>query len=178
MIHDKDRSGWIGASDTHFVMGNWNTKTWTNWWAVKLGIQSAGFENIYTKTGTWFEGRILDTLGVKKRDRQIRMPQYRLRVNLDGEDSIIHEIKTYKKPDFRISPAYWQQAQVEMFAAKKPLEIVAYRLTDDDYTNWLQPIDPDRLSRWPIAYDREWVGCKYLPRLLHLADCLKKGGWP
>ena len=32
MIADHDRSGWIGASDTAFVIGNWKTKTWENWW--------------------------------------------------------------------------------------------------------------------------------------------------
>lgn len=178
MIHDKDRSGWIGASDTSFVMGNWNTKTWANWWAEKLGIQSNHFDTIHTKTGSWYEGKILDAIGVTIRDRQIRIPKYRLRVNLDGETSIIHEVKTHKSPDFKVTKAYWQQAQVEMFAAKKPLEIVAYHLEEEDYINWFRPIDPNRLTHHTIEYDSEWVGCRYLPRLLRLSECLKEGVWP
>lgn len=178
MIHNKDRSGWIGASDTHFVVGNWITLTWANWWAQKLGIHSNHFETIYTKTGTWYEGKVLDALGVTKKDRQIVIPKYRLRVNLDGESTIIHEIKTYKAEKFFVTKQYWQQARVEMFAAKKPLEIVAYRLVEDDYFNWFQPIDLDRISHHPIAYDGEWIECKYLPCLCRLAECLKKGVWP
>lgn len=178
MIHDKDRSGWIGASDTSFVMGNWNTATWAKWWAEKLGIRSNHFETIYTKTGTWYEGKVLDALEVKKRDRQILIPRYRLRVNLDGETRMIHEVKTHKDPDFRVSKAYWQQAQVEMFAAKKPLEIVAYHLEAEDYLNWFRPVDMARLTHHPIPYDTEWIGCQYLPRLMQLSECLKKGGWP
>ena len=26
MITNQDRSGWFGASDTHFITGNWETK--------------------------------------------------------------------------------------------------------------------------------------------------------
>lgn len=178
MIHSKDRSGWIGASDTSFVVGNWNTPTWRAWWAEKLGVTSRSFETIYTKTGSFYEGKILDYLGIKKRDRQIRIPKLRLRVNLDGETAIIHEIKTHKYLRFTVSLPYWRQAQVEMFAAKKRLEIVSYRLTDEDYSDWLLPIDPDRLRRHPIQYDRLWVQQEYLPRLNHLADCLKRGVYP
>ena len=178
MIHSKDRSGWIGASDTSFVMGNWQTSTWANWWSEKLGIKNNHFSTIYTKTGTWYEGKILDFLGVKKRDRQIKVPRLCLRVNLDGETSIIHEVKTHKSEKFHVSLAYWQQAQVEMFAAKKPLEIVAYQLREEDYINWFLPIDPDRITHHPITYDSAWIGEMYLPRLFRLAECLKKGVWP
>lgn len=178
MIHSKDRSGWIGASDTSFVMGNWQTATWANWWAEKLGIKSNRFDTIYTKTGTWYEGKILDFLEIQKRDRQIRIPRLRLRVNLDGETSVIHEVKTYKNGPFRVTSVYWQQAQVEMFAAKKALEIVAYQLSEEDYINWFLPIDPGRLTHHPIAYDSGWISEKYLPRLHYLAECLKKGTWP
>ena len=134
--------------------------------------------NIYTKTGTFYEGKILDYLGIKKRDRQIRIQKLRLRVNLDGETGIIHEVKTHKDFRFTVSLSYWQQAQVEMFAAKKRLEIVSYRLTEDDYSDWLLPIDPDRIKKHPIQYDRLWVHQTYLPRLSHLADCLKRGVYP
>lgn len=178
MIHDKDRSRWFGASDTSRIMGRWNTATFEKFWLEKLGIYKSKFESIPMKTGSYFEGKILDHLGVKRRDRQIRIPSLRLRVNLDGETKIIHEVKTYGKDEFEVSRPYWMQSQVEMFAAKKSLEIVAYRLLEDDYQNWFSPIDPSRLSHHPIDYNKEWVNEKYLPRLEYLADCLKKGVWP
>ena len=37
MIHNQDRSGWFGASDTARIMGNWNTQTFARWWGEKLG---------------------------------------------------------------------------------------------------------------------------------------------
>lgn len=178
MIHDKDRSGWIGASDTARVMGRWDTATFEKFWLEKLGLYRCNYENLSMKTGTYFEEKILGHLGVKRRDRQIRIPALRLRVNLDGETRIIHEIKTYGGDDFKVSRPYWMQAQVEMFSAKKPLEIVAYHLTEEDYQNWLSPIDSDRLSHYPIGYDENWVNEEYLPRLRYLAECLKRGVWP
>lgn len=178
MIHSKDRSGWFGASDTARIMGRWDTETFERFWMEKFGIYKSNFSNLSMKTGTYFEGKILDYLGINRRDRQIRIPSLRLRVNLDGETKIIHEVKTYGKDEFNVSKAYWMQAQVEMFAARKPLEIVAYRLTEEDYQNWLAPIDPGRISHHPIDYDTEWVNGKYLPRLEYLAECLKKGVWP
>lgn len=178
MIHSKDRSGWFGASDTARIMGSWETKTFETFWLEKLGLYRSDFENLSMKTGTYFEGKILDYLKIKKRDRQIRIPALRLRVNLDGEDQTIREIKTCGRLSFSVTRPYWMQAQVEMYAAKKPLEIVAYRLLEEDYQNWMLPIDPDRLSRHPIAYDRDWVENRYLPRLRVLAECLKKGVWP
>ena len=178
MIHSKDRSGWFGASDTARIMGSWETATFEKFWLEKLGLFRSGYESLAMKTGTYFEGKILDAIGVRRRDRQIRITSLRLRVNLDGEDRIIHEVKTYRRELFSVTRPYWMQAQVEMFAAKKPLEIVAYRLSEEDYQNWLCPIDPDRLSRYPVAYDETWVEDRYLPRLRYLADCLKKGVWP
>lgn len=178
MIHDKDRCGWFGASDTAKIMGRWNTATFEKFWLEKLGLYRSSFENLAMKTGTHFEGKILDYLGVSRRDRQIRIPSVLLRVNLDGETNIIHEVKTYGKDDFKVSRPYWMQAQVEMYAARKPLEIVAYRLLDDDYKNWLSPIDPNRLSRHTIEYDRAWVNGEYIPRLCYLADCLRRRLWP
>lgn len=62
----------------------------------------------------------MDSIGVKERDRQIKIRRLRLRVNLDGETDVIHEVKTHRSTVFRVSKANWQQAQVEMFAAKKP----------------------------------------------------------
>ena len=38
MIQSQDRSGYIGASDTSMVVGNWNRKTFEKWWLEKLGL--------------------------------------------------------------------------------------------------------------------------------------------
>ena len=179
MIHSKDRSGWIGASDTSTVCGNWNTKTFRQWWLVKLGVSCNDFESLQMKTGTALEHRILQSIGVKKMDRQIKIRRYRLRVNLDGESrSIIHEVKTHGKEKFKLTKPYWQQAQVEMFAAGKQLEIVAYQLLPEDYENWFLPIDVDRLERIPVEYDPDWIHTVYLPRLLILKNCLVRRSWP
>jgi len=179
MIHNHDRSGWIGASDTYTVMGRWDTKTFEKFWHVKLGLDTSHFETNAMKTGTAFEHKILDAIGVTRRDRQIRRRGLRLRVNLDGEDhDTIYEVKTYGKDSFQISKAYWMQAQVEMYATGKNLQIVAYRLEAEDYGNWLRPIAPERLSFHPVEYDGIWVEEKYLPRLRYLAECLREGRWP
>lgn len=125
------------------------------------------------------EHRILAAMGISRRDRQIKRRRLRLRVNLDGETrEEIHEVKTYGGDQFRVSRAYWMQAQIEMFAAGKPLVIDAYRLEPEDYRNWFRPIDPTRLSAHPVAYDRAWVDTEYLPRLEILAEALRKGVFP
>lgn len=178
MIKNHDRSGWFGASDTSVIMGNWNTETFRKWWLVKLGLRQENFSTIQMQTGTALEHRILDAIGVQKRDRQIKKPRFRLRVNLDGESDIIHEVKTHSSEIFKVTKPYWQQAQVEMFAAQKPLEIVSYRLLPEDYTNWFLPIDIKRLKRHPIDYDSKWLECEYLPRLITLAGFLTRKEWP
>ena len=48
MIASQDRSGYIGASDVQYVIGNWKTKTWEKWWMQKLGINQDHFDNRYT----------------------------------------------------------------------------------------------------------------------------------
>lgn len=179
MIHDQDRSGWFGASDTARIMGNWNTDTFSKWWLVKLGVRKEQFKTEAMETGSALEHRILDALGITKRDRQIRIRRLRLRVNLDGETpDCIHEVKTYGRPFFLVTKPYWMQCQVETFAAGKPCVIDAYRLEPQDYENWFRPIEGSRLSRYPIPYDPDWVRTQYLPRLSYLANCLKKGVWP
>ena len=178
MIHSQDRSGYFGASDTAVIMGSWTTKTFERFWMEKLGLLKNDFSNTAMRAGTAYEHRILDYLGIVQRDRQIILEDFKLRVNLDGETERIHEIKTYKKPSFVVTKPYWQQAQVEMFAAKKPLEIVSYRLTDAEYQNFFLPIDGERIGKHPISYDEQWVECEYKPRLVILADCLRKGVWP
>lgn len=178
MITSKDRSSWIGASDTAMVMANWKTPTWHKWWAVKLGVATNNITTAAMRVGTYYEHPILDALGIRRRDRQIKIRRLRLRVNLDGEDATIHEVKTHSSEIFKVSKSYWQQAQVEMFAARKPLVINAYRVTEEEYKNYFLPIDPERLSEHPIEYDRAWIKEQYLPRLKILARALRKGVYP
>lgn len=164
-------------------MGNWDTDTFARWWNIKLGITESSFGNQYTAAGTAYEHRILDFLGVKKRDRQIRMKKWngyriRLRVNLDGEDDVIHEVKTHKSEKFTVTKAYWMQAQVEMFASGKKLVIDSYRLLPEDYENFFNPIDPRRIWSTPIPYDPDWVHNEYMPRLIYLTKCMKERRFP
>ena len=173
----------MGASDTATIMGSWETATFAKWWNIKLGISESDFSNQYTAAGTAYEHRILDFLGIRKRDRQIRITKWNrhrifLRVNLDGEDDIIHEVKTHKSEKFTVTKAYWQQAQVEMFAAGKSLVIESYRLFPEDYENFFNPIDSNRLGRHSVAYDIHWVHNEYMPRLIYLSKCLKEGRFP
>ena len=58
MITNKDRSGWFGASDTKFIVGNYDTKTFLKWWLTKLGLSENNFSNKYTEAGTAYEHRI------------------------------------------------------------------------------------------------------------------------
>ena len=179
MIHNKSRAGWIGASDTARVMGRWDTVTFARWWLVKMGITANTYRSRELLAGTMYEHRILDAIGVLRRDRQIKRRRLRLRVNLDGETvQMVHEVKTYKREPFKVSAAYWMQCQVEMYASGKACEIVAYHLLEEDYYNFFRPIDPARLSRHPIPYDAEWINNEYLPRLRYLAWCLKRRRTP
>lgn len=177
MIHDTDRVGYIGASDTKYVMGRWNTKTFKNWWDVKTGVAENTVDNIYTRAGNAYEGRILDHLGVENRDRQIIIG--RLRVNLDGEtEDTVVEIKTYKfAKGWKMPKHYWQQCQVEMFAANKKINILyAYGLLEEEYTEYGE-IDPERLRAEIIFYDDEFVK-GYLKRANYLGKCLEEGRFP
>lgn len=178
MIHSQDRSGYFGASDTAVIMGNWTTKTFERFWMEKLGLLKRDFANTAMRAGTEYEHRILDYLGIVQRDRQIIIEDLKLRVNLDGETEIIHEVKTHKKPVFVVTKPYWQQSQVEMFAAGKNLEIVSYQMTESEYKNFFLPIDGRRIGKHQVAYDQQWIECEYRPRLVVLVDCLRQGVWP
>lgn len=186
MIRNHDRSGWFGASDTATIMGNWNTDTFRRWWLVKLGVRKDRVITPAMQCGTAYEHKILDALRVKTRDRQIRIRSLRLRVNYDGESrQLITEVKTHSKPVFKVTKAYWQQCQVEMFASgsglfrkRKFCRIVAYRVTKDELFNFFLPIDENRLTQHNVDYDAEWVEGCYLPRLRYLAKCLSTGHWP
>lgn len=182
MIASQDRSGYFGASDTDKIIGNWKTKTWLQWWMQKLGVNTDHFDNVYTLAGTHFEHRILESLGIPMEfDRQIILEDMLLRVNLDGNTAdCIYECKTYKaEKGFKLPQKYINQVQVQMYATGiHKAEIVAYGLQEADYGNFFRPIDPQRLRRFEIPYDQHWIDTVYLPKLLILADCLKKGVIP
>lgn len=183
MISNHDRSGWIGASDVSFVIGNWKTKTWEKWWMQKLGINTDHFDNRFTIAGTNWEHRILDALHLPdlEKDRQFIIEDIRLRVNLDGNvPTRIKEVKTYQwAKGFKCPKKYRDQVQVQMFGSKiLGADIVAYGLEDADYDNFFRPIDPRRLQAIPVDYDRKWVETVYMPKHLILADCLKRGVFP
>lgn len=192
MITDHDRSGWIGASDVQYVIGNWKTKTWEKWWMQKLGINRDHFDTEYTKAGTHWEHKILDSLGIPdlKKDQQFIIEDLRLRVNLDGNTAgRIYECKTYKT--FGISntvkmlqqgicPAnYRNQVQVQMFGSRIfGADIVAYGLVPEDYQNYLRTVDPGRRKLIPVDYDPRWIETVYLPKHRILAEALKRGVFP
>ena len=185
MIADQDRSGFFGASDTATIMGSWGTKTFRKWWMQKLGLDGSNFTNRAMNAGTAYEHAILDHIGVPRKDHQILLPELKLRVNLDGDGpGRIWEVKTHKadKP-FKVTKAYWQQVQVQMYAKlqeEKVLpvaHIAAYGLTDADYRSFFNDIDPDRLKKYPIEYDPAFIA-QYLKRLEVLRDCLERGVFP
>lgn len=180
MISDKDRSGYIGASDTAYVMRNWNTKTFERWWRVKQGLEENNISTDAMKAGTAYEHKILDALGIAglEKDKQIIIG--RLRVNLDGNtDTKIYEIKTHKagKP-FKVSSDYRMQVNVEMYASGiRSACIVAYALEEADYRNYYRDIDRFRLTYHEIEYDHEFIQ-RYERRMLYLSKCLDEGIFP
>ena len=183
MIKDHDRSGYFGASDVAFIVGNWKTQTWLKWWMQKIGVNRDHFDNQYTLAGTHFEHKILESLGIPglKLDEQIIHEHLRLRVNYDGlTDDCTYECKTYKlEKSWKMPKKYWQQVQVQMYAKGITRgQIVAYGLEAADYDNFLRPIDPKRIKREDIRYDPVWINTEFLPKLRILADCLKKGVLP
>ena len=182
MIHDHDRSGWFGASDVERIVGNWNTKTFENWWLVKEGFRTENFTTDAMLAGTNWERRILEFLHFPMvYDRQILIPELRLRVNLDGEcGETIYECKTYKwENGFKMPKKYLQQVWVQMYATGfRDAYIVTYGLVDEDYRNYYGDLDENRLELFPVDYNEEWIEGTFLPRLRVLADCLEKGKYP
>ena len=183
MIANTDRSGWIGASDVEFVIGNWKTRTWEKWWLKKLGIDNSHVDTVYTRAGNAFEHRVLDSLCIPNliHDRQILLEDILLRVNLDGDDGVTdYECKTYKLANgWKLPGKYIHQVQVQLYASRLfGAQVVSYGLKQEDYDNFLRDIDPCRLKREEVAYDRAWVERVYLPKHMILCDCLKRGAFP
>lgn len=180
MIENKDRSYYIGASDTGYVMRSWGTATFEKWWRVKQGLTKNDFTNDAMKAGTAYEHKILDALNIPGMEKDKQIIKGRLRVNLDGNTAEkIYEVKTYNamKP-FVVTKDYWRQVQVEMYAlGVRQAEIVAYALEKEDYANFYRDIDPKRISHHKIKYDKRFIA-DYEKRMLYLSDCLEKGKFP
>lgn len=181
MIQSNDRSGYIGASDTSMVVGNWNTKTFEKWWLEKIGIYKNNLSNEAIKAGNNYEHKILNSLEIEslKMDKQIIIDK--LRVNLDGNtDTCIYEVKTHSiDKEFKVSKQYWRQAQVEMYASGiKKLYIVAYGLVEKDYINYFNLVDKNRIKMFEVEYDEKFISEEYLPKLKYLTMCLKEGRFP
>lgn len=182
MIASQDRSGYFGASDVSFIVGNWKTNTFEKWWMQKLGINRDHFENRYTSAGTHYEHRILESLGIPMElDKQIIIEDLKLRVNLDGNDTdTIYECKTYKFDNgFKMPKKYIEQVQVQMFASGlRKAKIIVYGLLEEDYDNYFNPIDSSRRREYVIEYDERWINEVFLPKLRYLAQCLIEGRFP
>lgn len=196
MIANSDRSGWFGASDTSMVISkNRNTKSFKQWWAVKLGEQQPEFSGSkYTDAGNKYEHPILRTINEKiEFDRQICIDKLLLRVNYDGDfEGTIYEVKTHKsEKEFEITKPYWRQAQVEMYAYQtmrdklelplfKRLYIVSYALNPDEYYKDYDEVEIDfnRIKFHEIKYDKHFIKNEYLPSLKELSRTLKKGKFP
>lgn len=123
MIRDYDRSHWFGASDSKFIFAESHlSRSWLEWWDVKCGKEQNKFHgNIFTKAGNTFEHSILKTYNPDIQfDRQIKIPNLRLRVNLDGNTyDEIYEVKTYQiDKSFSVTDGYYYQAQMQMLAWK------------------------------------------------------------
>ena len=56
-------------------------------------------------------------------------------------------------------------------------EIVAYALEKEDYANFYRDIDPKRISRHKIKYDKRFIA-DYEKRMLYLSECLENGNFP
>lgn len=181
MITDQDRSFYIGASDTAIVMGNWGTKTFEKWWLKKQSFDHSTFTTEAMMAGTYYERPILESLGIWNMEYDKQVIIGRLRVNLDGNTpDKIYECKTFRaEKGFKVSKAYREQVNVEMYATGIHAAcIVAYGLEDEDYRNYYRPIDQGRREIHEIPYDAEWIEEEYLPRLMYLSECLDAGKWP
>lgn len=213
MIQNQSRAGYFGASDTIKVTSkNRNTKTWKDFWEEKLGGGATFTGTAFTIAGNLWEHSILTAIDkCMNFDRQIIIdtPRMLLRVNYDGnDDHNIYEIKTHKNDkEFEITNAYWQQAQVEMFAWNyahehgrtdtefvpvqklEELQIVSYALRPDEVYDiqWIDedeayagklPVDESRLVFHKVKYDKSFIKGEYLPALKELTKALRKGKYP
>ena len=194
MIENLDRSGYFGASDTKYVMAkNRSTKTWKQWWDVKLGLmEHEQWDSVYTRAGNLYEHAILTAINEDiETDGQIIHTKYPIRVNYDGWlDGTIYEVKTHKaENEFKLSQYYIWQCQVEMYVYQemcdqyflppfKGLHLVSYGLNPDEYEVDEPEVDPNRIVYHPIEYDKAFIKGEYIPRIKELTRALKKGKCP
>ena len=189
MITNNDRAGWFGASDTSYVVGNYDTQSFADWWGVKTGFISNTYSSWAMKVGNIMEHQIVDHLnrlnrqgyGIKKGVNPVYRSHLRLRANYDGiTRKELVEIKTSCKEFSKVPLNYWRQCQVLMYATKrKKCVLWLYVLDVFDYQNpYFANIDQDRLKRFDIDYDAEFIKNEYLPRVTYLANCLRKGLFP
>lgn len=181
MIQSQDRSGYFGASDTSMVVGNWKTKTFEKWWLEKLGLNKNNITTEAMKAGNNYEHKILEALEIQGLEMDKQIIKDKLRVNLDGNtNTCIYEVKTHKEDkEFKVSKQYWRQAQVEMYASKiYYLYIVAYGLNENDYNNYFNKIDKEKIQMIKVDYDEDFIKNEYLPKLEILTNCLKEGVYP
>lgn len=183
MIQTKDRSNYIGASDTKYVIGNWETKTFEKWWLKKIGIDTSSYDNKFTLAGTHFEHKIIDALEIKNIQKDNQFIKGRLRVNLDANtDECIYEIKTfqlYRGFNLEKHQDYINQVQVQMYCSGiHKAKIVAYGLEEKDYDNYFNEIDTDRILIFDVEYNEKWIKDEYLPKYKILEKCLIIGKYP
>lgn len=181
MIASKDRSGWFGASDVNYIIGNWETKSFANWWLEKSAFNSNDFTNEAMLAGTHYEHKILDFIKAPEKDKQIKIPKLLLRVNLDGNsDDTIFEVKTYRlEKGFKLPIKYKRQVWVQLYASGlKKAFVVAYGLTDKDYKNFFNDIDANRLTYYEIEPNERFINEEFLPKLKYLVYCLMNGIFP
>lgn len=182
MIANHDRSGWFGASDVDYIIGNRKTKSFEKWWLTKLGLDDTQLNTVPVIAGTYKEHQILDFCNIPEKDEQILIEDLRLRVNLDGNsDDTIFEVKTHKyngKP-FKVPIKYKRQVWVQMYAKQiRKAYIIAYAMQQEDYLNFFLDIDNSRLEYIPIDYNEKFINEIFLPNLIELKECLVKGVFP
>ena len=182
MIHDFDRSGYIGASDVRYVMGSWQGKTFENWWLEKLGLRCNGYRNRYMEAGNAWEHRILQSLNIPgmEMDNQFIREELKLRVNLDGNTpDKIYEVKTYRlKNGYKPQKWHLLQVQVQMLGSGiHKGEILYYGLREQDYA-CVGKVDPGRLTRVSVVFDPAWLDQCYLPRHRELVRAMLGREYP
>lgn len=188
MITNPDRSGWFGASDSRFMVAkNRTSKSWLEWWNEKLGYQAREIHSEAIAAGTAWEHKILDAVDPAiRKDHQVLIEKYRLRVNYDGDkDGTIYEVKTHNfLKEFKVTNPYWYQAQAEMYAWKLKygqvprLYIVAYGLIEQEYKDYSGRVDDSRIEMYQVEYDKAFIQDRYLPNLKELCRALRKGRFP
>lgn len=147
-----------------------------------MGIARNSFESVAMNAGTHWEHRILEYISPEmEKDKQIIIEDLRLRINLDGNiGKEIHEVKTHSADkEFKMPKKYIQQVNIQMYAFEtKTAYINTYALTQNDYMNYFNPIDPTRFKSYKIEYDENFINNVFLPNIHELSEALKKGILP